>query len=637
MYVIRTASGCIVAALLAISIAVGFKNAAAQPNQAQAGGDGIEVLTHGPVHEAFAQTLSFDPQPGIVIPKTPPAPIEELPPQQRPVGANVAWIPGYWAWDDERTDFLWVSGIWRTLPPGRQWVPGYWAESGSGAQWTSGYWADGNASEIEYLPEPPATVEAGPNVAAPSPDQTWLPGNWIWQQNRYAWQPGYWAAGQANWNWIPSHYVWSPRGYVFVNGYYDYSAARRGVLFAPVYFNSGVYSRPGFSYSPSTAINPAVFGSHLFLRPSYGHYYYGDYYGSNYATAGYSPGFSYNSSRYGYDPFYAQQQWVNRGDTNWSQTYQTNFQNLRTNENLRPPRTWAEQNTRLASGGNVNSQNIAIATPFADLAKSNDHSLRFQAIDQAERQQLAQHSQAVAQHREQRLKLEQQPANTLANAGNTAGDIKSAKLKLPQSPIAAASSDRLGKDHTPPARHEVLKPDLTITPTPRSAAGKSNTIPSEARRLPGTADVQTTKAVPPPEARRQPTGSSAEKSNPNLPAEAKGKAGVESNGFPPGRPNDKAQDRPPARTPGEVKSSPQGKSNVGPEPVPPSKVPGDFKGPPQGKANANPQSSPQGKASTNPPNPPQSKANGNLAGQPQGKVTGNPQGNPQGEAKGKSK
>ena len=50
----------------------------------------------------------------------------------------MAWIPGYWAWDDERTDFLWVSGIWRALPPGRQWVPGYWGRSGQGAQWTSG-------------------------------------------------------------------------------------------------------------------------------------------------------------------------------------------------------------------------------------------------------------------------------------------------------------------------------------------------------------------------------------------------------------------------------------------------------------------------------------------------------------------
>ena len=154
---------------------------------------GTQVLTRGPVHEAFAETVTFDPQPGILAPKAPPAAIEELPPAQKPQGANVAWIPGYWGWDDERNDFLWVSGVWRDLPPGRQWVPGYWGKSALGSQWTSGYWADAKATEVQYLSEPPATAETGPNVAAPSADSIWLPGCWIWNQNRYAWRPGFWA------------------------------------------------------------------------------------------------------------------------------------------------------------------------------------------------------------------------------------------------------------------------------------------------------------------------------------------------------------------------------------------------------------------------------------------------------------
>ena len=148
MNVLRLSSSCVVAALLAISIAVGFNNAVALQRGPPDAVTGVEVLTRGPVHEAFAETVTFDPQPGIVIPKTPPAPIEELPPQQRPEGANVAWIPGYWAWDDERKDFLWVSGIWRAVPPGRQWVPGYWSGSGQGAQWISGYWADAQAKGV---------------------------------------------------------------------------------------------------------------------------------------------------------------------------------------------------------------------------------------------------------------------------------------------------------------------------------------------------------------------------------------------------------------------------------------------------------------------------------------------------------
>ena len=149
---------CMVAALVALGTSFGLHKAdAAQPPGPADAEEGVQVLTRGPVHEAFAETVTFDPEPGIVVPKAPPAAIEEVPPDQRPEGANVAWIPGYWAWDDERSDFLWVSGIWRALPPGRQWVPGYWGKSAQGFQWTSGYWADAKVSEVEYLPEPPAT------------------------------------------------------------------------------------------------------------------------------------------------------------------------------------------------------------------------------------------------------------------------------------------------------------------------------------------------------------------------------------------------------------------------------------------------------------------------------------------------
>src|SRR6266542_6095247 len=67
------------------------------------GKDGIEVLTHGPVHEAFAQPGTGKLAAAGVVRKQPPQPLPELPPEQKPEGANVMWIPGYWAWDDERT------------------------------------------------------------------------------------------------------------------------------------------------------------------------------------------------------------------------------------------------------------------------------------------------------------------------------------------------------------------------------------------------------------------------------------------------------------------------------------------------------------------------------------------------------
>ena len=194
----------VVAAVVALSTSLGVSAAPVMAEE-------IEVLTRGPVHEAFAETVTFNPQPGVVVMRECPAPIQEMPPALKPEGANVSWIPGYWAWDDERNDFLWISGIWRDLPYGRQWVPGYWYACTSGFQWTPGYWGDASLTEVDYLPEPPQTVEVSPIGTAPSAEYEWIPGIWIWRSHHYVWRPGFWAVAQTGWSWIPDHYVCSPR------------------------------------------------------------------------------------------------------------------------------------------------------------------------------------------------------------------------------------------------------------------------------------------------------------------------------------------------------------------------------------------------------------------------------------------
>jgi hypothetical protein len=453
---------CLVAFLLGPVLAWG--QAGEAPRGRTEAEDGVQVLTRGPVHEAFAETVTFDPEPGIVVSEAPPAAIEELPPDRKPEGANVAWIPGYWGWDDERSDFLWVSGVWRALPPGRQWVPGYWGRSTQGFQWTSGYWADARASEVEYLPEPPATVEVGPNIAASSADQTWLPGCWVWQQNRYAWRPGFWAAVEPDWVWIPAHYVWAPRGYVFVEGYWDYSIGRRGVLFAPVYFHAGVYAQPGFSYSPATVIDLGVFASHLFMRPQYQHYYFGDYYATDYRSAGFLPWFSINSGHFGYDPIYAHQRWQHRQDGGWEHRQQADFENRRDHENLRPPRTWSNQGE--IGGGGVASfvQNI-VGASLDQASRSRNEAWRFQPVDQAERQRFHQHGQEVYRFRDQRQQWETNA--TVAPAPDPAHRGGPARMKLPPSPIVSRPVTELGKGHAPPRMYEAPQSDPQVAAKPR--------------------------------------------------------------------------------------------------------------------------------------------------------------------------
>jgi hypothetical protein len=442
-----------------------------QPAAVQtAGEDGVQVLTRGPVHEAFAETVTFDPEPGIVVTKAPPEAIEELPPEQRPAGPNVEWIPGYWAWDDERNDFLWVSGVWRDVPPDREWVPGYWGRTKQGFQWTSGYWADSQASEIEYLPEPPETVEVGPNIAPPSADEGWIPGSWVWHEGRYAWRPGYWMAMQPNWDWVPAHYVWAPRGCVFVDGYWDYSVGRRGVLFAPVYFDAGVYTRKGFSYSPATVIDLSVFSDHLFVRPHYAHYYFGDYYAPSYRAAGFRASFSVQADRVGYDPIYAQQRWEHRQDPEWEHHVAADFQSRRDHEDARPPRTLAAQISLSKNAVQPADRRVVVATSLAQLAGNKDSRIRFQPLDKAERQKLTQRGKEVQTFREERHKLETTAADTPAE--KPAKERGPAKVTLRKSPIVARPAAELGKDHTPPKRPESPKPDPKVQPKPRKTKGK---------------------------------------------------------------------------------------------------------------------------------------------------------------------
>ena len=155
-------------AALVLSLGLAVPGALGQaPDTGAAGGSDQDpqVLTRGAVHEAFAAPVPGSPTPGLVIPKEPPAAIEEMPPDQKPAGANVQWIPGYWSWDQGRTDFVWISGVWREPPPGRQWVPGYWHQVDGGFQWVPGTWvpvpqpqgggagpAGGPATQAAYMP-----------------------------------------------------------------------------------------------------------------------------------------------------------------------------------------------------------------------------------------------------------------------------------------------------------------------------------------------------------------------------------------------------------------------------------------------------------------------------------------------------
>ncbi|MEJ2587085.1 MAG: YXWGXW repeat-containing protein [Deltaproteobacteria bacterium] len=242
--------------------------------------NGVEVLSAGPVHEAFAEMVAFDPEPGITV---------------------------------------------RAIPPGRKWVPGYWSQTDTGVQWISGYWGLDNEVSTKYLPGPPASLEVGPNVPAPSSAYGWVPGCWIWINSGYVWRPGYWTRMRPDWVWVPAHYVWRPLGVVFISGYWDFAVSHRGILFAPVFFPYRVTVVSHRLFTPSYVIDLTIFSDLIFWRPRYHHYYFGDYYASKYYRRGIYPWCSFHAKRHGYNPIYAHERWVHRLDRNWEHRIQAKY------------------------------------------------------------------------------------------------------------------------------------------------------------------------------------------------------------------------------------------------------------------------------------------------------------------------
>ena len=449
------------AALIASLIIVSLPVAVCRAQPASDDG-GAEVLTRGPVHEAFAAVVSYNPEPGLIVKKAPPDLIEELPPEEKPEGDDVAWIPGYWGWDDERNDFLWISGTWRVLPPGREWMAGYWRDTGQGYQWISGYWADATAQETTYLPPPPATLEIGANLAAPSDDYGWTPGCWIWHEGRYAWRAGYWAEGRADWVWVPAYYVWTPRGDIFVEGFWDYPVEQRGILFAPVYYPSRGYARRGYVYSPRIVISLSFFADNLFLRPSYSHYYFGDYYDTRYEREGFYASFSYQSSRRGYDPFYSRDRWEHRSDRDWDNRTQASYRDRRDHPAARPPRTWAAELTLNARSGPSGPTRVRIAAPIEQLAARKDNPGRFQPVVAGDRQKLAQRGREVQQSRDERRTVE---AKAVVTTGRKAGEaVEPAKVAVHPSPIMAQPAGQKGRNQAPPERPQAPGPGPKVPP-----------------------------------------------------------------------------------------------------------------------------------------------------------------------------
>ena len=459
-----------------------------------------DALTRGPLHEAYAQPVTWDAEDRFVVSQKPPEPIQEIPPAEKPAGDNVVWIPGYWHYDDDTNGFIWISGCWRAVPPGKSWMPGYWQETASGYEWVMGFWKDSGASNIVYLPTPPETLETGPSSAAPSPDCIWVPGCWVWQpgtvwrRSGYAWRPGFWVTARPDWVWVPAHYAYTPHGYVFVEGYWDYTLADRGVLFLPMRFSSSVYLRSGFCFSPRLVIGVDLICSDFFFSPWRRHYFFGDYYAVRYSSLGFYPWFAYRHRVMIHDHLYAHARWRHRHEPHWSRDKRKEFEHRRQYQDARPPRTYQQHNQLDRSRPDSRGQAKASIRPINEITRNHDGRRKFEKLDQRQREEFSRRGNDVESYRRGRSKWEN-PAPEGSRQGEAATP-----------PSGRERPGRPGQgsgEATPPSgRERPGKPELgeATPPAGRERPGRpgpGEATPPSGRERPGRPGPGSGEAAPP--------------------------------------------------------------------------------------------------------------------------------------------
>jgi hypothetical protein len=488
----------------------------APPPQGELAQKGVEVLTRGPIHEAFAIPLTVNPRPNPIIAQKPPAAIEELAPDQKPEGAHIQWVPGYFAWDETGDDYIWISGLWRDTPPGRQWMPGHWAEArgeADGWQWVSGYWAAEDQAEVEYLPPPPASLDTGPSAAAPDADSFYSPGVWVYRDRRYAWRPGFWQRSRADWYYAPAHYSWTPAGYIFCDGYWDYPLARRGLLFAPARFSSGVWNSSGWNYQPRYVIGYQGLLGSLFARADYGRYYFGNYYAADYNRHGFVPWFDYRTGRNSPDPLFHHSRWQTRNDPHWETNLRGLHKDRLAGTSPLPPTTLVQQhqviqnitiNKTVKTGNKTltvkNHQDVLQQmSVIAPLTKGTHNEFKLSPVakaTQAEQRQAAKHIQAATLDRHKReAKLvsggahPRQPTDASTKVKvelpKVSGRAKAGLLQAPPPPPIPKHVEQ------PLPTHENIKPLRVESP---NGKGKG---PAQIQGTPKAKEVDT----PPPKAK----------------------------------------------------------------------------------------------------------------------------------------
>jgi len=280
-------------------------NVVAHANRAGRRFEGRRSPRPRPIHEAFAQPAAPTLDSAVVVTKKPPEPIEELPPDVKPEGDNVVWLPGYWAFDSEARPISFgsaasgatfrraVSG-WRILDAGRH-----------GFRWTPGYWSESTPQQTYY--PPPAGSRRGRAPPAPNDDSFMSPDMDLPRHALHV-AAGLLDRASPRLDVDAAALLVDTAGYIFVDGFGTTSSVVGASCSAPTYFGRGI-SRLEDRISHRNVIGVRPARASLFIRPTVGAYYFGDYYGPRYVGLGYTPWLDYRYRGRNVDPAWSYYAW----------------------------------------------------------------------------------------------------------------------------------------------------------------------------------------------------------------------------------------------------------------------------------------------------------------------------------------
>jgi hypothetical protein len=155
-------------------------------------------------------------------------------------------------------------------------------------------------------------------------------------------------------------------------------------LFAPIYFRTAVYAQPGWRYRPWCTVPVNNLFSHLWIRPRHHCYYFGNYYGPQYAN--YVPWHRWGSGmhRHGYDPLltwcnvhYRRQGIGHRRIDQWHRHFSPEDA---------ARRAWRDQVDLVARGNvDVRTSQRVLAADLRDVARQGDLPVRLTQMNDKQR------------------------------------------------------------------------------------------------------------------------------------------------------------------------------------------------------------------------------------------------------------